>query len=463
MRKSLIICLSLCFSTCNLFAQCFPDRHNTNAFDAWISCEDAASPNLQDAAGKWVQLDFLDSYQIFDLQIWNQNHPELTDMGVKDIKLDLSLDGDSWTTVDTITIPRASARSRYEGHMVYDFAGQQARFLLISVLSNYGASCASMAEIKVFTEDQLIEEFNLGLELCENEGPLRNLSSGISTPGSYMGPGVTDNGDGSFDFDPDALGPGTYTVSYFTSVNVYDDQIVILPCYDDRCGDCPECGELDQALLDQIPIPEDIYQSDSISAMGLTAANESVEFRSSHLVELSNGFEVELGSDFTAAIRACQLNQMENFGFEDEDTLTNWVEIVHSDIRGESYHTITTDALSGSYASHSYLSRLIYGTNGRVNTGSLQLHQRDKTIIAGETYELSFWAKSDAVRMLELSFKGSGITYVKDYLRLTDQWRHFTYRFTAEDTVENNVDLRFIMGREVGHYYLDHVRLVTLD
>ena len=76
--------------------------------------------------------------------------------------------------------------------------------------------------------------FDTALEtICETQGIQTGLSGGAPTGGVYSGSGVTDNGDGTFDFDPTVGGPGntivTYTVLVGCSgsvVNV-DDTIIV--------------------------------------------------------------------------------------------------------------------------------------------------------------------------------------------------------------------------------------------
>ena len=57
----------------------------------------------------------------------------------------------------------------------------------------------------------LFETFD---EIGVNAGVQQNLSGGYPEGGRYKGPGVTDNGDGSFDFDPKTAGAGTHEISY---------------------------------------------------------------------------------------------------------------------------------------------------------------------------------------------------------------------------------------------------------
>ena len=54
-----------------------------------------------------------------------------------------------------------------------------------------------------------------------SDGVQTSLGGGMPAGGTYIGPGVTDNGDDTYDFDPDAAGgAGTYTITYtYTDAN----------------------------------------------------------------------------------------------------------------------------------------------------------------------------------------------------------------------------------------------------
>ncbi|MEM6395007.1 MAG: DNRLRE domain-containing protein [Bacteroidota bacterium] len=57
-------------------------------------------------------------------------------------------------------------------------------------------------------------------DLCVDEGIQENLQGGSPFGGMYSGPGVSDNGDGTFDLDPATAGVGIQTITYsFTGVS----------------------------------------------------------------------------------------------------------------------------------------------------------------------------------------------------------------------------------------------------
>jgi hypothetical protein len=129
-------------------AQCYPDRHSTNFFDGWISCEPAMSPNILRGPGHFIMYDFGKVYALGQVRIWNTNDPAHLDWGMKDVVIDYSMDGVHWVEAGQFTFPQASGLSTYEGAEGPNLDDAQARYLLITALSNYGGTCYGFSEIK---------------------------------------------------------------------------------------------------------------------------------------------------------------------------------------------------------------------------------------------------------------------------------------------------------------------------
>ena len=77
----------------HLEGQAFPDRHTTNAFDAWISCEPSPNPNPARGTSHWIRYDFGQSYSLYDLTLWNLNHPQYVSSGLRNVIIDYSTNG----------------------------------------------------------------------------------------------------------------------------------------------------------------------------------------------------------------------------------------------------------------------------------------------------------------------------------------------------------------------------------
>jgi hypothetical protein len=83
---------------------------------------------------------------------WNHNVPATLQDGAKNIAVDYSIDGVNWTAFGTINLSQANGHKFYEGETGPDFNGIDARYVLLTVLDNYGGQCASISEVKIDVE-----------------------------------------------------------------------------------------------------------------------------------------------------------------------------------------------------------------------------------------------------------------------------------------------------------------------
>jgi len=150
MRKIYLLAIMIALGCVQLIGQAYPDRHSTSWTDGWMSCEEAESPNMKRDAGHWIMYDFGDQYSLHGSTIWNFNVPDSTNKGVQDIVIDYSNDGQNWTEVAEYTVPEAPGSAFYQGTDGPDFEGIVARYVLISILNNYGdADCVGMSELRI--------------------------------------------------------------------------------------------------------------------------------------------------------------------------------------------------------------------------------------------------------------------------------------------------------------------------
>ncbi len=93
-------------------------------------------------------------------------------------------------------------------------------------LAASAVSCTNTATdmVEVFATPDV--SFSALADLCIDAGVQMNISGGSPTGGSFTGPGVTDNGDGTYNFDPVTAGVGRHTITYiFTDGNSCDDTV----------------------------------------------------------------------------------------------------------------------------------------------------------------------------------------------------------------------------------------------
>ncbi len=175
MRKIYLLAIMISIGFTDLFGQAYPDRHSTSWTDAWISCEETDSPNIKRDPGHWIMYDFGDQYSLHRSTIWNFNVPDSTSRGMQDIVVDYSNDGQNWTEVTEYTVPEAPGSSIYQGADGPNFEGIVARYVLISVLNNYGdANCVGMSELRInatIATSTNIPDGELNLVLEANPNP----------------------------------------------------------------------------------------------------------------------------------------------------------------------------------------------------------------------------------------------------------------------------------------------------
>ena len=137
-------------------AQCYPDRHSTNWFDGWVSCETTPNPITSYGETHWIMYDLGYDYVLNETKFWNANEPKHLDFGINEYHLDYSLDGVTWTNLGTYNMDQASGLSYYEGDAGPDFDSAKARYVLITPISNYGGDCFGMSELKMTITDPFL-------------------------------------------------------------------------------------------------------------------------------------------------------------------------------------------------------------------------------------------------------------------------------------------------------------------
>jgi len=149
MKKILLLIVVLLMCRYMASSQCYPERHSTNFFDGWISCEPAPSPNPVRPKSHFIMYDFGKIYKLGQMKIWNTNDPSHLDWGMRDVVIDYSIDGQNWSTAGEFTFAQASGLSTYEGDPGPFLNDIEARFLLITGLTNYGGECFGLSEFRV--------------------------------------------------------------------------------------------------------------------------------------------------------------------------------------------------------------------------------------------------------------------------------------------------------------------------
>lgn len=218
------------------YSQCYPDRHNTSADQAWISCQKSVGPNPARGNTHWIMYDFGDVYKLGKSTFWNLNNPDNLSSGIRDAYVDYSVDGINWMSWGLMHLERGEASGFYEGEEGPDFEDLEARYLLITVIDNYGnVACAGFSEMKVetnglatSTEDQLLA--GIAMQVSPNPASDRavvNIKMDRALQGTLQ---LTDlsgrvvlkqnadvyEGNNKYTLDVKSLSAGQYIVNYIS-------------------------------------------------------------------------------------------------------------------------------------------------------------------------------------------------------------------------------------------------------
>ena len=157
MKKLIIFSFLICLFVQNIIAQCYPDRHSTDWFDAWISCQESLSPNPANKTGHWIVYDLKDRYTIDKIKVWNVNDPAHLDWGIRDFKIEYSGNYINWFDAGEFKLDKANGSPIYEGMNWINVRMPEARYVLITAISNYGKEqCYGFAEIEFSAEKTII-------------------------------------------------------------------------------------------------------------------------------------------------------------------------------------------------------------------------------------------------------------------------------------------------------------------
>lgn len=453
------ISVLLAFCLVNVEAQVFPDRHTTNAYDGWVSCTKNTNPNPARGQSHWIQYHFNTPAPLYDMIIWNLNHPDYIKDGLNKVIIDVKQSGMStWTLIDTFTFPKAPGSGFYEGFRGPDLGGINATDLLITALSNHGGGCYGLSEIKVFTSDQTNPDLEFAFTACENDGVQLNLTGGVAFGGAYSGIGVTDNGDETFNFDVDKVGPGEHEIRYSYGATTLTGFITVLPCQDPVCQECKQCNPADVVTVNG-PIPTDIYHGYNVLSGGQVSGSSDVKFMVNNSVQLNSGFQVGSSSNFLVDFRTCYTNVLQNSGFE--NGTSPWSLSQHSGATA----TFTIDN-TNPYEGNG--SARVQVNNSTGTDWHIQLNQGNQSMVAGKTYRVSFAGRANTgggpmAVILQDNSSPWAVHASKDFV-LSENWETYAFEFTAPATINNNIGIRALLGATANKtFWLDNFRYILLD
>ncbi len=123
------------------------DHHGTSASQMWLS-KKGQSPI-------WIQYEFDKAYKLYQMWVWNSNQQveTITGFGAKDVTVQTSVDGATWTALaGSPQFSQAPGDANYVHNTTVDFAGAEAKYVKLSISANWadGTKQAGLSEVRFF-------------------------------------------------------------------------------------------------------------------------------------------------------------------------------------------------------------------------------------------------------------------------------------------------------------------------
>jgi hypothetical protein len=112
------------------------DQHSTELTQMWMS--DGTVPN-------WIQFEFDKIYKLHELWVWNSNQliESLLGFGAKDVTVEYSTDGQTWTALEGVPeFAQASGTPTYTANTTVALGGVMAKFVTLTIHGTWGGVAA---------------------------------------------------------------------------------------------------------------------------------------------------------------------------------------------------------------------------------------------------------------------------------------------------------------------------------
>jgi len=118
--------------------------HSSTDVDMWLTAPTSKLPG-------WIQYQFDQAYIIRQMKVWNSNQKieSFIGFGAREVVVETSLDGTTWTTLKTEEFPRADGTDTYAGFTV-DMGDVFARYVRLTIQTNWGGFVpqAGLSEVR---------------------------------------------------------------------------------------------------------------------------------------------------------------------------------------------------------------------------------------------------------------------------------------------------------------------------
>jgi regulation of enolase protein 1 (concanavalin A-like superfamily) len=110
------------------------DLHGTSTSTMWVSSMAGAQPT-------WIQYQFDKTYKLYELWVWNHNSDfePVLGYGFKDVTIEYSTDGTTWTLLKDVQFAQAPAAAGYAHNTTVDMGGVMAQYVKLTANSNWSS------------------------------------------------------------------------------------------------------------------------------------------------------------------------------------------------------------------------------------------------------------------------------------------------------------------------------------
>jgi regulation of enolase protein 1 (concanavalin A-like superfamily) len=123
------------------------DQHSMDGPQMWLSGPDEPQP-------AWIQYEFDAAYKLDQLLVWNSNQvlESVLGFGARSVTIEYSTDAAAWTTLGDFEFARAPGADTYAANTTVDFAGAVAKYVRLTINSNWGGVIAQygLSEVRFF-------------------------------------------------------------------------------------------------------------------------------------------------------------------------------------------------------------------------------------------------------------------------------------------------------------------------
>ena len=121
------------------------DQHSTELKDMWLSA--GTQPN-------WIQFAFDKVYKLSEMRVWNSNQviEAFIGFGAKNVQVEYSLDGSTWTQLqDVPQFAQGAGSATYTANTTVNLGGISAQYVKLTILSPWGVvPQAGLSEVRFF-------------------------------------------------------------------------------------------------------------------------------------------------------------------------------------------------------------------------------------------------------------------------------------------------------------------------